>query len=112
MSRSRERATKKKREKRKKINLTLKQKRILACVVAALLIIGFSCGRTIIKLQAENHSLKKQQQELQKEQSKLSKELKNIHSKDYIQDQARKQLRLLNRDEKLFIFKGEDDDKE
>ena len=29
---------------------------------------------------------------------------------DYIQDQARKQLRLLNKDEKLFIFKGEEDD--
>lgn len=97
-------------EPRKKLKLSQKQKRILAIVVAVVLLFGIGYGRTIFKLQAENRNLKKQQKELTAEKKDLTKELKSIHSKDYIKDQARKQLRLLDKDEKLFIFKGEDDD--
>lgn len=110
MKRKKLKAKRAKAEQKKKATLSTKQKRIAVCMIILFLIFGISYGRTIFKLQAENRKLKNQQEELNKEQSKLTKELKNIHSKDYIQEQARKQLRLLNKDEKLFIFKGEDDD--
>lgn len=97
-------------EPREKFNLKTRKNRILVIVVAVVLMLGIGYGGTIFKLQAENRSLKKQQKELTTQQKELTKELKNIHSKDYIKDQARKQLRLLDKDEKLFIFKGEDDD--
>lgn len=99
-----------KNEQKKKKTLTNKQKRLFAAVFVILLVLGIGYGRTIIKLQAENRNLKKEQAELTSEETDLTKELKNIHSKDYIQDQARKRLRLLNQDEKLFIFKDKDDD--
>ena len=107
---SRTKAKRAKIEPRKKIKLTQKQKRVIAIVVAVVFLLGIGYGRTIFKLQAENRKLEKQQKELTAEKKDLTKELKNIHSKDYIKDQARKQLRLLDKDEKLFIFKGEDDD--
>lgn len=101
---------KKEKKERRKINLTVKQKR-LAVIVAVVLVIGMiAYGGQIIKLRAENRELKAQQEELEKEKAALTKELKNIHSKDYIQDQARKQLRLLNKDEILFIFEGDEDE--
>lgn len=99
-----------KKEPREKFSLKTRKNRILVIVVAVVLILGIGYGGTILKLQAENRSLKKQQKELTTQQKELTKKLKNIHSKDYIKDQARKQLRLLDKDEKLFIFKGEDDD--
>lgn len=104
---------KKQSEKGKKgsIRLNAKQKRIAALLAVFILVIGVTYGRKIIRLKAENRALKQQQQELKEEQSRLTKELKNINSKDYIQEQARKKLRLLNKDEIMFIFKDEDDGK-
>ena len=86
------------------------QKRKIALVAAVVLLLGASCMRSIIELKAENRELQQQQQELEQEKSRLTKELKNINSKDYIQEQAREKLRLLNKDEILFIFKDEGDD--
>ena len=105
--------SKQKDKKRKKIKkqLTVRQKKILAIVVAILLVFIVVYGRPIIKLRAENRALKKQNETLQEERSATAKELKNVHSKDYIEEQARKQLRLLNKDEKIFIFDdGEKDE--
>lgn len=105
---------KKERKPRKKVQLKLdnKQKRIVAVVVLLFLILMLTYGRKIIKLQIENKQLKTQQEELNSEKNAKTKELKNIHSEDYIKDQARKKLRLLNEDEKIFIFKGESEDEE
>lgn len=101
----------KKRRRKKKIQLTARQKKILAIVVAILLVFIIVYARPIIKLRAENHALKEQNEELKEERNATAKELKNVHSKDYVEEQARKQLRLLNKDEKLFIFDdGEDDE--
>lgn len=99
-------------EDRKKfrLNLNKKQKRIALIVAVIIIVLSVGYGGQIIKLRAENRELRKQQEELQKQRSALTKELKNIHSKDYIQEQARKQLRLLNKDEILFIFEGDEDE--
>ena len=90
--------------KKKRIKLTAKQKKILAGVLAVLVLLFVVYGRPIIKLRMEKAQLEKQNAELTEERSATAKELKNVHSKDYIQEQARKQLRLLNKDEKIFIF--------
>ena len=89
--------------------LSGKTKRTIAIVLAVILLFGLTYGRNIIRLKTENRELKQQQEELQAEKNAKTKELKNAHSRDYIEEQARKQLRLLNKDEILFIF---DDDKD
>ena len=89
---------------RHRIVLDKKQKKILAIVLAVLLFFLIVYGRPIIKLRIENRALKQQNEELQKERESKADELKDVHSKEYIQEQARKQLRLLNKDEKIFMY--------
>ena len=96
---------------RRKLKLTSRQKKILAVVLVVVIFLLVVYGRPIIKLRIENRNLQKQNEQLEKERSAKTKELKDVHSKEYIQEQARKQLRLLNKDEKLFIFDdGEGDE--
>lgn len=102
------RTTKKK--KKSRFKLDNKQKRILLIVLLVLVLLFFMYGRSIIKLKIENNKLQKQQEELQAEKNQKTKEYNNIHSEDYIKDQARKKLRLLEEDEKIFFFKGESDE--
>ncbi|MBQ0040466.1 MAG: septum formation initiator family protein [Clostridiales bacterium] len=104
---------KKSREKKKfRINLSSKRQRIIAAVLAVLLLLLVVYGRPIIKLRMENKQLQEQNEELTKEKNAKAKELKNVHSKDYIKEQARKQLRLLDKDEKIFIFEEDQDEAE
>lgn len=97
---------------KKKLNIkfTAKQRKVLAVVIAVFLLFVIVYGRPIIKLRVEQAQLKKQNEQLLEEKSAKSKELKNVHSKDYIQEQARKQLRLLNKDETLFLFEEDNED--
>ncbi len=62
------------------------------------------CSREIVRLKAENRALKKQHAQLEQERDRLTKELGRVGDKDYIKEQARKQLRLLDPGEKMFIF--------
>ena len=75
---------------------------ILAILVFAALLT--MCGREIVRLKAENLSLKRQHAQLEAERDRLTKELANVGNKEYVKDQARKQLRLLDPGEILFIF--------
>ena len=95
---------KKKEKKKFQLKMTVKQKKILAAVLAVVILLVVVYGRPIIKLRMENAKLKAQNEELTKEKNAKAKELKNVHSKDYIKEQARKQLRLLDKDEKIFMF--------
>ena len=74
---------------------------IMILIFAALLTM---CGREIVRLKAENLSLQRQHALLEQERDRLSKELENVSNKEYIKDQARKQLRLLDPGEIVFIF--------
>lgn len=78
---------------------------IVFLIVFALL--ATMCGKDIVRLKAENIALKKQQVELEKQRDELKEELKNVNNQEYIREQARKQLRLLNPGEILFIFDEE-----
>lgn len=79
---------------------------ILIIVVFATL--GTMCGKDIIRLNAENIALKKQQKELEEERDRLREEVKNAGNREYVQDQARKQFKLLNPGELLFTFEDEE----
>lgn len=75
---------------------------ILAILIFAALLT--MCGREIVRLKAENLSLKRQHAQLEAERDRLSRELANVGNKEYVKDQARKQLRLLDPGEILFVF--------
>jgi cell division protein FtsB len=74
---------------------------VLILVFAVLLT---TCTREIVRLKAENRALKKQHAQLEEERDRLTKELGRVGDKDYIKEQARKQLRLLDPGEKMFVF--------
>lgn len=85
-----------------------RNKRIMiVLLVLAFALLATMCGKDIVRLKAENRALKKQQIALQKERDELKAELENTSEQEYIRDQARRQLRLLNPGELLFIFDDE-----
>ena len=92
----RRRRTKKKRIRKKTLTIIV--------MVLAFAFLATMCGKDIVRLKAENRALKKQQAALQKERDELKAELENTSEQEYIRDQARRQLRLLNPGELLFIF--------
>ena len=97
------------RRKRSRRRTATRKAMILLAMIALFAVLITMCGREIIRLKAENYALQKQQTELQEERDRLQEELKNVGDKEYIKDQARKQLRLLDPGEIMFIF---DDGKE
>jgi len=80
----------------------------LIVIIAAFALLGTMCGKDIVRLKAENIALKKQQAELEKQRDELKEELANVNEQEYIREQARKQLRLLNPGEILFTFDEEE----
>ena len=97
-------------ERRKKVasRQRSKKRRTLIILLLAFVLMATMCGRDIIRLKAENRDLKKQQVALEKQRDELKEELKNTGENEYIREQARKQLRLLNPGEILFTFDDED----
>lgn len=85
--------------------IVIRKKRIrtvlLVLIFAVLLTM---CSREIVRLKAENRALKKQHAQLEEERDRLTKELGRVGDRDYIKEQARKQLRLLDPGEKMFVF--------
>lgn len=86
-----------------------KKRRTILLIVLAFALLATMCGRDIVRLKAENRALKKQHAALEKERDELKEELKSTSDQEYIRDQARKQLRLLNPGEILFTFDDEED---
>lgn len=79
----------------------------LAVFIIAFALMATMCGKDIVRLKAENRALKRQKIALEKQRDELKEELSNTGKQEYIREQARKQLRLLNPGEILFTF---DDD--
>ena len=80
------------------------------CIILIFALLFTLCGREIFRLKAENYALKKQQEELKAERDRLQEELKKVDDKEYIKDQARRQLRLLNPGEIMFTFGDEEEE--
>lgn len=92
-------------QKRKRI---VRNRILLILVVFVILAV---CARDIVKLEIENKKLKDENKALTEQRDKLKIELKNVNSKEYIEDRARQQLRLVNPDEILFVFPEDEEDK-
>lgn len=78
-------------------------------IVALFAALATMCGKDIVKLKAENIALQKQQKELEEERDRLREEVENSGNREYVQEQARKQLRLLNPGELIFTFEDEEE---
>ena len=78
-------------------------------IAAVVLLLLAASVRNIVTLELENRRLKNKQKELIEQRKELKIELRNVNSKEYIEEQARKQLRLVNPDEILFVFPNEKD---
>lgn len=90
-------------------NRKIRRKALLVIVIiAAFATLATMCGRDIVKLQNENRQLKKQQKELTEQRDKLKNEVQKAGKREYLQEQARKQLHLLNPGELLFTFEDEE----
>ncbi len=81
-----------------------KKRRRVVLLVLIFAVLLTTCTREIVRLKAENRALKKQHAQLEEERDRLTKELGRVGDRDYIKEQARKQLRLLDPGEKMFVF--------
>ena len=98
-------------EERRRLNAAKRRRKkvlTLFAVIVAFVFLGTMCGKDIVRLKAENRALKKQQIALEQQRDELQEELKNTNNQEYIREQAKKQLRLLNPGEILFTFDEEE----
>ena len=95
---------------RRAISGRKRRKRVLTLfvIIITFILLATMCGKDIVRLKAENRALRKQQVALEKQRDELQEELKNTNNQEYIREQAKKQLRLLNPGEILFTFDEEE----
>ena len=97
-------------ERRRKSSISRRRRKALTLVaiVAVFAMLATMCGKDIVRLKAENRALKQQQIALEQQREELQQELKVTNSQEYIREQAKKQLNLLNPGEILFTFDEEE----
>lgn len=100
--------TEKPKKKRKKKRLWRRTLIYMGIICIIFLLAGLSVYK-IIDLKLEENRLEGQKQELIKEQKKLKEELKNVNDPEYIEQQARKQLKLIMPGETLYVLPDEKD---
>lgn len=81
-----------------------KKRRMILGMILVFVFLLTMCGREIVRLKAENLALKRQHEELEEQRDRLAKELAIVGNKEYVKDQARRQLRLLDPGELMFVF--------
>jgi len=81
----------------------------LIMTLVVLSIAGFSIFR-IIDLKMEEYQLLSQQEALIAEKEKLKEQLANVNNPEFIEQEARKQLKLIMPGETLYILKDEADE--
>lgn len=80
---------------------------IIICVVVFAIGYAVFLAKDTVSLLKENSELKKQNKHLVEEKKELTKELKNVNTPEYIEEQAKLQLKLIRPGETLFIL-GDD----
>ena len=98
-------------EERRRKSISSRRRRkllTLILVIATFSVLATMCGKDIVRLKAENRALKKQQVALEQQREELQEELRNANNQEYIREQAKKQLNLLNPGEILFTFEEEE----
>ena len=96
-----------KKRKLKKVSRNIFAYLIMALVVFS--IVGFSVFR-IVDLKMEQRQLLAQQAALTAEKEKLKEQLANVNNPEFIEQEARKQLKLIMPGETLYILKDDTDD--
>ena len=92
---------------RRKVNYT----KIVLCAVVIILIAYFGMSAIkIVNLSKEKEEVAAYNQELLQNKENLQLKLDNINSADYIESQARRDLKLVKPNELLFIFSEKDSD--
>ena len=71
-----------------------------------LIIVGIRVKK-IVDLHLEQNELQKQNEALEDEKNSLKNELKNVNDLDYIEEQARRQLKMIKPGEMLYIMDDE-----
>ena len=101
-------------ERRRQNVVRTRRKKLLTLIIGVIVfaMLATMCGKDIVRLKAENRALKKQQIALEQQRDELQQELKNANNQEYIREQAKKQLRLLNPGEILFTFDEEEPEEE
>ena len=98
-------------EERRRQNAVRTRRRKLLTLIGGVVVFAMlatMCGKDIVRLKAENRALRRQQIALEQQRDELQQELKNANNQEYIREQAKKQLRLLNPGEILFTFDEEE----
>lgn len=98
-----------KRKRRHKINWL---RFIGALLVVALIGVAAVSVRTIIELSAEKSRLRTENAELTQQKKDLEAELKSVNDLDYIEEQARKQLKMVKPGEVLYVIDDSGDNAE
>lgn len=108
-----------KREPRKAVDWKKKKKvrinrgRMALTAIVILLIVGLGMSvKNIFDLRAEQKALAAEQETLAVEKKSLEEELDNINDYDYIEEQARMQLKLIKPGEILYILDDNTDETE
>ena len=101
-------------ERRRQNTVRTRRRKLLTLIIGVIVfaMLATMCGKDIVRLKAENRALKKQQIALEQQRDELQQELKNANDQEYIREQAKKQLRLLNPGEILFTFDEEEPEEE
>ncbi len=83
-----------------------KRKRTLiyAAIILAIIAVISASVYNIVSLKQEQKALKEEQADLLSTKEEREKELKHINDPDYIEEQARTQLRLVQPGEKIYVF--------
>lgn len=79
-------------------------------IVVVLFVVVTMSIKNVLDLSLEQHELKKENEELREQKAALEKEFENINDKNYIEQQARKQLNMVKPGEIVYII--EEDGKE
>lgn len=98
-------------KKKKKVRINRGRMALTVIVVVLIAVLGMSV-KNIFSLRAEQKALKEANEALAVEKESLEEELKNVNDQDYIEEQARIQLKLIKPGEILYILDNEKKDSE
>jgi len=82
----------------------LRRKTVYVLVILMIIAAVALQAVNIISLNKERKNLETDQQNLKKEQARLQEELNNVNSWEYVEQQARQQLKLIMPGEILYVF--------
>jgi len=102
----------KERSKRQKKRIRVNKLRMLLVIIVIVLIAAMGVSiKNVIDLRSEQAQLKNTNATLKERKTQLETELKNVNNKNYIEEQARIQLKLIKPGEVLYILDDSKDKK-